>query len=160
MPSLQLCTSLMPFYCAFDWEGEAYFDGFEPVIIWLGGTLEDQITLVLVKKGVIDCSNDTQCDDDRACLDSLRQAGRKLCELPCDRLTFFLQKNLLKFSPHPLRVGGALFSLVVAQWLSIHLANKRSWIPRMTFFLSSSSELCFLKTGHSVRCDTKILTFP
>ena len=50
-----------------------------------GGTLEDQITLVLVKKGVIDCENDTQCDDDRACLDSNRQPGRKLCELPCDR---------------------------------------------------------------------------
>ncbi len=50
-----------------------------------GGGLEDQITLVLVKKGVIDCENDTQCDDDRACLDSLKVAGRKLCELPCDR---------------------------------------------------------------------------
>jgi hypothetical protein len=51
----------------------------------LGGSLEDQITLVLVKKGVIDCENDTQCDDDRACLDSNKLAGRKLCELPCER---------------------------------------------------------------------------
>jgi hypothetical protein len=54
----------------------------------LGGSLEDQITLVLVKKGVIDCENDTQCDDDRACLDSNKLAGRKLCELPCERFCF------------------------------------------------------------------------
>merc|ERR1712114_135013 len=27
------------------------------------GTLEDKITLVLVKKGVISCENETQCDD-------------------------------------------------------------------------------------------------
>lgn len=49
-----------------------------------GGGLEDQITLVLVKKGVIDCDNDTQCDDDKACLDSFVKPGRKLCESPCD----------------------------------------------------------------------------
>ena len=49
-----------------------------------GGGLEDQITLVLVKKGVIDCENDTQCDDDKACLDSLVERGRMLCESPCD----------------------------------------------------------------------------
>ena len=136
MPSLQLCTSLMPFYCAFDWEGEAYFDGFEPVIIWLGGTLEDQITLVLVKKGVIDCSNDTQCDDDRACLDSLRQAGRKLCELPCDRLTFFLQKNLLKFSPHPLRVDGSRWCLVL-----IGCSTVAEYTPRKQEVVDSKNDL-------------------
>ncbi len=50
-----------------------------------GGGLEDQITLVLVKKGVIDCENDTQCDDDRACLDSYEQPNRMMCEKPCDR---------------------------------------------------------------------------
>jgi len=49
-----------------------------------GGGLEDQITLVLVKKGVIDCENDTQCADDMACLDSVVERGRKLCESPCD----------------------------------------------------------------------------
>ncbi len=48
-----------------------------------GGGLEDQITLVLVKKGVIDCENDTQCADDRACVDSLEQPGRMMCEKPC-----------------------------------------------------------------------------
>ena len=42
-----------------------------------GGGLEDQITLVLVKKGVIDCENDTQCSDDRACLDSVIEPGRR-----------------------------------------------------------------------------------
>jgi hypothetical protein len=51
----------------------------------LGGGLEDQITLVLVKKGVVDCDNDTQCADDRACLDSYKERGRKMCELPCER---------------------------------------------------------------------------
>ena len=30
-----------------------------------GGSLEDQITLVLVKKGVISCENETQCDDNK-----------------------------------------------------------------------------------------------
>lgn len=49
-----------------------------------GGGLEDQITLVLVKKGVIDCENNTQCDDDKACLDSFVEPGRMLCESPCD----------------------------------------------------------------------------
>ena len=50
-----------------------------------GGALEDHITLVLVKKGVIDCENDTQCADDRACMDSLIEPGRMLCEKPCER---------------------------------------------------------------------------
>jgi len=49
-----------------------------------GGGLEEQITLVLVKKGVIDCENDTQCADDMACLDSIVESGRLLCESPCD----------------------------------------------------------------------------
>lgn len=52
---------------------------------FLGGGLEDQITLVLVKKGVIDCENDTQCADDRACIESYVEPGRDLCELPCER---------------------------------------------------------------------------
>ena len=47
--------------------------------------MEDQITLVLVKKGVIDCENDTQCADDRACIESYVEPGRDLCELPCER---------------------------------------------------------------------------
>ena len=50
-----------------------------------GGALEDHITLVLVKKGVIDCENDTQCADDRSCMDSLIEPGRMLCEKPCER---------------------------------------------------------------------------
>ena len=29
-----------------------------------GGAIEEQIVLTLVKKGVIDCENSTQCDDD------------------------------------------------------------------------------------------------
>ena len=38
-----------------------------------------------MKKGVIDCENDTQCADDRACLDSIEAEtrGRKLCERVC-----------------------------------------------------------------------------
>ena len=47
--------------------------------------MEDHITLVLVKKGVIDCENSTQCADDRACMDSLVEPGRMLCEKPCER---------------------------------------------------------------------------
>lgn len=59
------------------------------VMIVLGGGLEDQITLVLVKKGVIDCENDTQCADDRACIDSYEEPGRQLCEKPCERQVHF-----------------------------------------------------------------------
>merc|ERR1711899_261355 len=49
------------------------------------GTLEDQVTLVLVKKGIIDCENDTQCDDDKACVESYKKPGRELCEKVCER---------------------------------------------------------------------------
>jgi len=51
-----------------------------------GGAIEEQITLTLVKKGVIDCENSTQCDDDKACMDSLKKPGRMLCEPVCERL--------------------------------------------------------------------------
>merc|ERR1711899_292192 len=50
-----------------------------------GGSLEDQITLVLVQKGVIDCENDTQCDDDKACMDSWKEPGKMRCEKVCER---------------------------------------------------------------------------
>ena len=45
---------------------------------------------MLVKKGVIDCENDTQCADDRACLDSIEPdtRGRMLCEKPCHEYRF------------------------------------------------------------------------
>ena len=36
-----------------------------------GGSLEDQITLVLVKKGVISCENETQCDDNKQVVQSV-----------------------------------------------------------------------------------------
>ena len=36
-----------------------------------GGSLEDQITLVLVKKGVISCENETQCDDNKQVVQSI-----------------------------------------------------------------------------------------
>ncbi len=50
-----------------------------------GGPIEDQITLVLVKKGIIDCQNDTQCDEDKHCILSSKEPGRMLCEPVCDR---------------------------------------------------------------------------
>ena len=50
-----------------------------------GEGVEDQITLVLVKKGIIDCENNTQCDGDKACLDSYKEPGRMLCEPVCER---------------------------------------------------------------------------
>lgn len=50
-----------------------------------GGGLGEQIELVLVKKGVIDCENSTQCSDDRACIDSYVEPGRQMCEKPCER---------------------------------------------------------------------------
>ena len=53
-----------------------------------GGAIEEQIVLTLVKKGVIDCENSTQCDDDKACMDSLKERGRMLCEPVCERLAF------------------------------------------------------------------------
>merc|ERR1719175_387335 len=47
------------------------------------GTLEDQITLVLVKKGVISCENETQCDDNKQCLK--QPDGMSRCQDPCER---------------------------------------------------------------------------
>ena len=47
------------------------------------GSLEDKITLVLVKKGVISCENDTQCDDNKQCLD--QHDGMHRCQNPCER---------------------------------------------------------------------------
>ena len=41
---------------------------------------------MLVKKGIVDCDNGTQCDDDKDCFDSYKKPGRKLCEPVCDRL--------------------------------------------------------------------------
>merc|ERR1712107_791750 len=48
-----------------------------------GGTLEDKITLVLVKKGVISCENETQCDDNKQCLK--QEDGMSRCQNPCER---------------------------------------------------------------------------
>jgi len=48
-----------------------------------GGSLEDQITLVLVKKGVISCENETQCDDNKQCLK--QPDGMSRCQNPCER---------------------------------------------------------------------------
>ena len=48
-----------------------------------GGTLEDKIALVLVKKGVISCENETQCDDNKQCLK--QPDGMSRCENPCER---------------------------------------------------------------------------
>jgi len=48
-----------------------------------GGSLEDQITLVLVKKGVISCESEDQCDDDKQCLK--QQDGMSRCQNPCER---------------------------------------------------------------------------
>jgi len=48
-----------------------------------GGSLEDQITLVLVKKGVISCENETQCDDNKQCLK--QEDGMSRCQNPCER---------------------------------------------------------------------------
>merc|ERR1711973_1052193 len=47
------------------------------------GTLEDKITLVLVKKGVISCENETQCDDNKQCLK--QPNGMSRCQNPCER---------------------------------------------------------------------------
>lgn len=48
-----------------------------------GGTLEDKITLVLVKKGVISCENETQCDDNKQCLK--QPDGMSRCQDACER---------------------------------------------------------------------------
>merc|ERR1740124_1572871 len=48
-----------------------------------GGTLEDKITLVLVKKGVISCENETQCNDNKQCLK--QPDGMSRCQDPCER---------------------------------------------------------------------------
>ena len=36
---------------------------------------------------MVDCENDAQCADNRACMDSLIEPGRMLCEKPCGRTT-------------------------------------------------------------------------
>ena len=51
-----------------------------------GGEIAKQIDFTLVKKGVIDCENSTQCDDDKACMDSMKERGKMLCEPVCERL--------------------------------------------------------------------------
>ena len=77
-----------------------------------GGQLEDQITLVLVKKGIIDCENNTQCDDDKACLDSYKEPGRMLCEPVCERY----QNNVEKIRILSQRLN--LFSDLSVQWIT------------------------------------------
>ena len=47
------------------------------------GTLEDKITLVLVKKGVISCESEDQCDDNKQCLP--QDDGMSRCQNPCER---------------------------------------------------------------------------
>merc|ERR1711962_1285133 len=46
------------------------------------GTLDDKITLVLVKKGVISCENEDQCDDDKQCLK--QPDGMSRCQNPSE----------------------------------------------------------------------------
>merc|ERR1719382_2162722 len=47
------------------------------------GTLEDKIALVLVKKGVISCEDEDQCDDNKQCLP--QDDGMSRCQNPCER---------------------------------------------------------------------------
>ena len=47
------------------------------------GTLEDKITLVLVKNGVISCEDNSQCDDNKQCLK--QEDGMSRCQNPCER---------------------------------------------------------------------------
>jgi len=47
------------------------------------GTLEDKIALVLVKKGVISCEDNDQCDDNKQCLK--QDDGMSRCQNPCER---------------------------------------------------------------------------
>ena len=47
------------------------------------GTLEDKIALVLVKKGVISCEDESQCDDNKQCLP--QDDGMSRCQNPCER---------------------------------------------------------------------------
>ena len=45
--------------------------------------IEEKVHLVLVKKGVIRCENDTQCDDEKQCLK--QPDGMSRCQNPCER---------------------------------------------------------------------------
>ena len=67
-----------------------------------GGSLEDQITLILVKKGIISCENEIQCDDNKqvsfyrkqlyayALIQCLGQNdGMFRCQNPCEREEIF-----------------------------------------------------------------------
>jgi len=89
-----LGTSLGARECSADEQVQGCFEEYHARITTLEGfytnqlsesPLEDQVTLVLVKKGIIDCENDTQCDDDKACVDSYKKPGRELCEKVCER---------------------------------------------------------------------------
>ena len=62
---------------------------------------EDQITLILVKKGVISCENEIQCDENKQvfyqnqfCTNALIQClkqndGMSRCQNPCERGDIF-----------------------------------------------------------------------
>ena len=66
-----------------------------------GGSLEDTITLMLVKKGVISCENETQCDDNKQCL--AQPDGMSRCQNPCERpeiirYVLILNNKTMKFT--------------------------------------------------------------
>ena len=63
-----------------------------------GGTLEDKIALVLVKKGVISCENETQCDDNKQCLK--QPDGMSRCENPCERA------DIIRWKRNTIVIGG------------------------------------------------------
>ena len=46
-------------------------------------TLEYMITIVLVKKGVVTCEDNTKCDDNKQCLK--QEDGMSRCQNPCER---------------------------------------------------------------------------
>ena len=78
-----------------------------------GGSLEDQITLVLVKKGVISCENETQCDDNKQVsfmTVAIFQLTLNLNSVPEARGRYVtLSKSLRKRRDHP--VSKMFFSI-------------------------------------------------
>ena len=106
-PKVADCLSGLEAKVSIDWTGPEYYQTAFKVGDLMtalmgpdggGGSLEDQITLVLVKKGVISCENETQCDDNKQvsylskallilchyqCLK--QEDGMSRCQNPCER---------------------------------------------------------------------------
>ena len=107
-----------------------------------GGSLEDQITLVLVKKGVISCENETQCDDNKQVsfmTVAIFQLTLNLNSVPEARGRYVtLSKSLRKRRDHP--VSKMFFSICLTDGWKI-----RCTVPFSECITEEHKPDCFCK---------------